>query len=110
MHTPAELYGSREQAEGAPDEDWLPRVGRHGWAVLGCDAKIFERPWELRAYLQAKLHAFLLPGNALIAERVSLVEVCLAEICAVHMSEPPAVWKLTPKGLDPYKIPGRVCP
>jgi SWI2/SNF2 ATPase len=33
VHTPARLYGSREAAAGAPDTDWLPRVGRKGWAI-----------------------------------------------------------------------------
>jgi hypothetical protein len=27
LHTPAELYGSREAALGARDEDWLAKVG-----------------------------------------------------------------------------------
>lgn len=50
LHTPAELYGSREAALGARDEDWLAKVGRHHWTVLGRDLKIYERPSELAAY------------------------------------------------------------
>lgn len=39
VHTPAELYGSRNAAEGARDEDWLAKVGTHGWTVIGRDAR-----------------------------------------------------------------------
>jgi hypothetical protein len=35
---------------GARDEDWLAKVGRHRWTVLGRDLKIYERPSELAAY------------------------------------------------------------
>jgi hypothetical protein len=43
VHTPGELYGSRKTAEGAADEDWLRRVGEHGWAVIGTDRRIEPR-------------------------------------------------------------------
>jgi hypothetical protein len=29
-----ELYGSRDEARGAKDEGWLPKVGKRGWAAL----------------------------------------------------------------------------
>src|ERR1035441_3939381 len=54
VHTPARLYGSREAAQGARDTDWLARAGRHRWAVIGRDAKIYERPAELDAHLRAR--------------------------------------------------------
>lgn len=44
VHTPAELYGTRKAAQGAPDEDWLAKVGDRGWTVIGRDVKIYERP------------------------------------------------------------------
>ncbi len=77
LHTPAELYGSREAALGARDEDWLAKVGRHRWTVLGRDLKIYERPSELAAYRASRLQVFLLPGEARAAELVELVEVNL---------------------------------
>jgi hypothetical protein len=82
VHTPAQLYGSREAALGAEDTDWLPRVGRHRWTVIGRDAKIYERPAELEAYMRARVQVFLLPGQARVADLVHLVEVNLAAICA----------------------------
>jgi hypothetical protein len=64
LHSPAELYGSREAALGARDEDWLARVGLRQWTVLGRDLKIYERPSELAAYRASRLQVFLLPGQA----------------------------------------------
>ena len=64
------------------DTDWLPRVGRHRWTVIGRDAKIYERPAELEAYMRARVQVFLLPGQARVADLVHLVEVNLAAICA----------------------------
>jgi hypothetical protein len=49
VHTPGELFGSREAAHGPPDTEWLGRVAGTGWAVIGRDAKIAERPHELTA-------------------------------------------------------------
>lgn len=40
VHTPAELFGSRESSLGATDEEWLKRVTGRGWAVIGRDVKI----------------------------------------------------------------------
>jgi hypothetical protein len=62
LHSPAELYGSREAALGARDEDWLAQVGLRQWTVLGRDLKIYERPSELAAYRASRLQVFLLPG------------------------------------------------
>ncbi len=106
VHTPAQLYGSREAALGAEDTDWLPRVGRNRWTVIGRDAKIYERPAELEAYKRARVHVFLLPGQALVAELVHLVEVNLAGICALAPSRSPGTWRLTLTGLVLYQIPG----
>ena len=89
LHTPAALYGSREAALGARDEDWLARVGRHQWTVLGRDLKIYERPSELAAYQASKLQVFLLPGQATATELVELVEVNLAQICAIASTRQP---------------------
>ena len=88
LHTPAELYGSREAALGAEDEDWLPKVGQRGWTVLGRDLKIYERPGELEAYRRARVQVFLLPGEALAAELSRLVEVNLAQDVR-HQRRPP---------------------
>ena len=104
VHSPAELYGSREAALGARDEDWLLKVGVRRWTVLGRDAKIFERPSELAAYLAAKLQVFLLPGEARVAELVELVAVNLADICAIASGREPGAWRLTRRGVQAFEI------
>lgn len=104
VHTPARLYGSREAAAGAPDTDWLPRVGRKGWAIIGRDAKIYERPAELDAYLRARVQVFLLPGEARVAQMIHLIEVSLAGICAITVLRQPGTWRLTETGPEPYEI------
>jgi PIN like domain len=108
VHSPAELYGSREEALGARDEDWLARVGRRGWVVLGRDVKIYERPAELAAYLAAGIHVFLLPGEAKVAQLVELIEVNLADICAYASGRKPGTWRLTLSGPAPFDITGAV--
>jgi PIN like domain len=104
LHSPAELYGSREAALGAPDEDWLARVGRHRWTVLGRDLKIYERPSELAAYRASRLQVFLLPGQARAAELVELVAVNLVQICAIASTRKPGTWRLTSRGALPFEI------
>jgi PIN domain-containing protein len=106
VHTPAELYGSREAAEGAPDEDWLAKVGDRGWTVIGRDLKIYERPAERQAYLRARVHVFLLPGQALVAEMVHLIEVNLASMCTLASSRQPGTWRLTRTGPEPFEVAG----
>jgi hypothetical protein len=108
MYTPAELYGSREAACGADDEDWLRRVGQRKWAILGRDLKIYERPSELEAYQRARVQVFLLPGQALAADLVHLVEVNLVHICALAVVRQAGSWRLTESGPVPYDARGRV--
>ncbi len=107
LHSPAELYGSRDAALGARDEDWLARVGRHRWTVLGRDLKIYERPSELAAYRASRLQVFLLPGQARAAELVELVAVNLAQICAIASTRQPGTWRLTSRGPQPFAITER---
>lgn len=64
VHTPPEVYGSRQPAEGTPDDVWLADVGAHGWTVIGRDTSILQVPAELAAYKAAMLHMVLYPGQA----------------------------------------------
>lgn len=106
VHTPAELFGSREASLGAKDEEWLSRVRRE-WAIVGRDLKIYERPSELEAYRRAQVQVFLLPGQALAAALVHLVEVNLAPMCSIATTREPGTWRLTESGPHPYDVPGR---
>jgi hypothetical protein len=107
VHTPWELYGTREAALGAQDEDWLKRVSPRGWAILGRDLKIYERPAELKAYQRARVQVFLLPGEALAAELAHLVEVNLVQICTIAANRRPGTWLLTKGGPELYEITGK---
>jgi len=108
VHTPAELYGSRDAASGALDEDWLPKVGQRKWTILGRDLKIYERPSELDAYRKARVQVFLLPGQALAAELLRLVEMNLAHMCAIASGRKQGTWRLTESGPVPYDTRGRL--
>jgi hypothetical protein len=105
-HTPAELFGTREAAQGARDEDWLARVGRRGWTIIGRDVKIYERPEELAAYRRARVQVFLLPGQAMSAELVRLIEVNLRTICTLTTLRQVGTWRLTRTGVQPYDVAG----
>jgi hypothetical protein len=96
VHTPPEL-----DALSASDVDWLGRVGRYGWVVISSDVNIVQRPAELAAYRAAKVHMFLLPGQARVAELCDLVTGNLADICAAASARRPGVWKVGARGLRP---------
>lgn len=99
MHTPAQLYGSAALAAGVPDEVWLAEVGRRGWAVIGRDTKIFERPLEAEAYRIARIHMFLFPGEATRAELVDLLNASLKAICTACMQREPSAYLVRRGGL-----------
>ncbi|WP_440100891.1 hypothetical protein [Streptosporangium sp. H16] len=105
VHTPAELFGSRDEALGVPDERWLPLVGQRGWLVIACDIRIFERPHEYQAYLLAKVAVFLLPGESKIEERKELITRNLSAMCSEASQLRAGVWRLTPRGLEVYEPP-----
>jgi hypothetical protein len=95
VHTPGELYGTREEACGAPDTDWLRRVTGTGWVVLTRDQKITQRPHELAAYRTTGLHMFLLPGEATAQDLQDVLALHLRHICTVAGQRKPAIWKVT---------------
>lgn len=103
VHTPADVFGRARLDEGLDDDDWLPVVGKRGWAVFGRDQRILERELELRAWRQAKVHMFLLPGEALLSEIVKLLAINLADVCALTSSRHPNVYWLTRSGLETYE-------
>jgi hypothetical protein len=105
VHTPAELFGTREAALGASDELWLEKVTKTGWAILNRDTKIMRRRDELAAYRRAGVHMFYLPGEARVAVLVELVSVNLAEICTATSSRNAKLWYLTPEGLKELTPP-----
>jgi len=103
IHTPAEVFGWERLRQRLHDEDWLPVVGRNGWVVFGRDWHILDRELELRAYLAAQVHMFLLPGEATRAELTELLALNLRSICAAAMARRPNVYWITRSGLVPYE-------
>lgn len=103
VHTPAAVFGRSRLDEGLDDEDWLPVVGRSGWAVFGRDQHILDREMELQAYLAAKVHMFLLPGQATRAEITQVLRVTLRDVCTVAVARRANVYWLTPHGLVDYE-------
>jgi hypothetical protein len=103
VHTPAEVFGRELLDHGLDDEDWLPVVGANGWAVFGRDQRILEREMEFQAYRNAKIHMFLLPGHAPLAEILHLLAVNLADLCARTSARRPNVYWLTRGGIEDYE-------
>jgi PIN like domain len=99
VHTPTELFGRK----GLDDEDWLPEVGRNGWVIFGRDQHILDRELELRAYLAAGVHMFLLPGEATREQLTDLLAANLRAICATANARRVGVYWLTPRGLVSYE-------
>lgn len=103
VHTPASVF-SREQLEKrVEDQRWLPVVGQRGWVVFCRDQHILDRELELKAYLDAKVHMFMLPGNATRAQIVELLSFNLRDICALAAARKPNVYWLMPTGVVPYE-------
>jgi hypothetical protein len=49
-------------AQGTPDEDWLPEVGRRGWVLLTKDDRIRSTTAQREILLAAGVRAFILSG------------------------------------------------
>jgi hypothetical protein len=94
VHTPPDLFGSRVASEGVADETWLKLVGERRWIVFGRDTRILERPSELDAYRQARVHMFLFPGNATRDELTAIAAATLAVICTKGTEARPMVWRV----------------
>ncbi|GAB3457023.1 hypothetical protein GCM10027570_39120 [Streptomonospora sediminis] len=101
VHTPAELYGSIESADGRSDEDWLARISPYGWAVIGKDEKILQRPHELAAYRAAKVHMFLLPNNVKRDVLIEILHTNPKEMCVNATGRVPGVWRLRRHSMEP---------
>jgi PIN domain-containing protein len=101
VHTPGELYGTRDEACGAADTDWLRRVTGTGWVVITRDQKITQRPHELAAYRDTGLHMFLLPGEATAQDLQDILACHLGQICVLAGQRKPAIWKATRSAVRP---------
>src|SRR5260370_37247544 len=64
IHTPSELYGSRDAALGAVDDDWLARIGARRLACLTRGLALYYRPRALGPHRAHPIHAFPRPRLA----------------------------------------------
>ncbi len=99
-HTPPEVFGTRADSEGAPDEVWLAKIARTGWVVLNRDAKIMQRPDELHAYRAARVHMFYLPGEATRDHLTWLVATHLHDVIVYATEKVPDVWTIRENGVN----------
>lgn len=58
---------------------------------------------EVRAFLAAKVHMFLLPGQVPRAEILDLLAINLADICTRTSARQSNVYWLTRSGLEDYE-------
>jgi hypothetical protein len=103
VHTPSSVFGRERLDVTLEDADWLPVVGARGWVVFGRDQQILYRPSELKAYLSAKVHMFMLPGAATRDQILDLVSSNLREICELAVARKPNVYWLTKARVVPYE-------
>ncbi|BCB81271.1 hypothetical protein GCM10022251_62400 [Phytohabitans flavus] len=103
VHTPASVFGRERLDRGLDDEEWLTLVGATGWVVFCRDQHILVRELELQAYLDAKIHMFLFPGEATRQQIVDLLATNLAEIGARAVARRPDVYWLTQMGVVDYR-------
>ena len=47
-------------APDAPDQDWLPVVGRNGWVILTKDRSLLTNPLEVKALIESNAPSFVL--------------------------------------------------
>jgi len=57
------IFHQQRFPANAPDDIWLPEVGRQGWIVLGQDYRYHTRPNELFAIQQYNVGCFYLWGS-----------------------------------------------
>lgn len=55
----------------AKDQDWLPIVGKRGWIVITCDARIRYRRLELTAALNAGVGMFVIVSKNLTGPQIA---------------------------------------
>jgi hypothetical protein len=103
VHTPASVFGRAALDGHLYDERWLPVAGARGWAVIGRDQRILLREHELRAYLEARVHLFLLPGEITRNQIVDLLRKNLREMCSLASARRPNVYWLTRDGIEPHE-------
>jgi hypothetical protein len=103
VYSPASVFTRERLEQGLTDEDWLPVIGERGWVVFGRDQNILKRELELQAFLKAKVHMLLFPGDATRDHIIELVRLNLARICALASARQPNVYWLRRDSVISYE-------
>jgi hypothetical protein len=87
-------------ARATPDEDWLPFVGKNGWALLTSDARIRYRLNEKRAVQQYGVCMFYFSTNNLSGmQMAAALERALPKMQRIYATqEPPYCAAITKSG------------
>jgi hypothetical protein len=86
--------------QDAPDEVWLPAVGRNGWAVLTSDDRIRYRHAERSAATSAGVALFIFTGKRMRGAGIgdALVRALPEMTRLVHRERRPFIAKVTRTG------------
>lgn len=76
-------------AQGAPDEEWLPVVGRRGWVLLTLDSRLRYNRLQQRAMMENSVAAFVLVGGDTHEEKAAVFLEALARIRSFLARNPP---------------------
>jgi PIN like domain len=75
---------------GTPDEDWLPLVGRNGWALITTDKRIRYRSNEKRAVQTHDVRMFYFSTNEMSGQQMATsLEKALPEIQRIYARQKP---------------------
>lgn len=96
------VHLQREQfATGAQDVEWLPVVGANRWVLITKDERIRKRPLELKAFVGAKVRAFVMTmaGEMTGADQGELIGRALKRIVLLAAkTKPPFLANITASG------------
>jgi hypothetical protein len=77
-------------SRGTPDEDWLPFVGRNGWALITTDKRIRYRSNEKRAVEKYGVRMFYFSTNEMSGRQMAAaLEKALPRMQRIFISQKP---------------------
>lgn len=87
--------------QDAVDEEWLPAVGRRGWAVITSDDRIRYRAVEREAAISAGVALFIFTGKRIRAAAIAeaLVQALPAMLQLLENHPRPFVAKVSRTGI-----------
>lgn len=85
---------------GTPDKEWLPYVGKNGWALLTTDKRIRHHHQERNAVIENKVYMFYFSTNELNGEQMAdAISKALPKIMKIiDSNQSPLFAAITKKG------------